>query len=114
MRECEILKVHNEHKVRFKRAIQIENGDEIISTAYQPLPEIFTIHMSPENEKKLKPWSAERFIRNFLGDVPEDFRFVNSTTYTIKTKNAEQQEKIQTLSNINLRVFGFSPVVRHF
>lgn len=102
IRECEVLRIQEENRVSFKRAIQIEKGEEATSTTtYQPLPEVFTIHMTPTDKIKLKPWRAEKYIRDFLGDSPEDFRSINNSTFTIKTKTNEQHQKIQTLKKID-------------
>ena len=100
-RECELVRIQDERRVSFKRAIQIENGSEIINLNEDKLPDLFTIHMTEEHKKSLKPWVVEKFLNGYLGDSLEDLRSINSTTYSAKTKSTRQSDKLITLKNIN-------------
>lgn len=101
IRECELVRIQEEHKVSFKRAIQIQNGNEIITLNNDRLPDAFTIQMTAENKKTLKPWVVERFMKDYLNGNFEDFRSISSTTYFLKTKDYDQSEKVLSLETIN-------------
>ena len=101
IRECELVRIQDDRKVSFKRAIQIENGTEAINISDDKLPDVFTIHLSEENKRSLKPWAVEKFLDNYLGEPLEDFRSINSTTYIAKTKTNQQSERLIILKNIN-------------
>ena len=100
IRESELVRIQEEQRVSFKRAIQIENRNEHITLNNDRLPDAFTIHMTEENKKALKPWVTEKCLKDYLGSF-EDFRSLNSTTYFLKTKNANQSGKMLNLRTIN-------------
>ena len=95
------MRIQDEKRVSFKRAIQIENGIEEVVLNDDKLPDTFTIHMTAENKRSLKPWAVEKILDNFLGDRLEDLRSINNTTFIAKTKSISQSEKIIKLKTLN-------------
>ena len=100
IRECELLRIQSTHKTSFRRAIQIENGDEVVDVPYEKLPDIFTIKMLAEQKKNLKPWDIERFFKDLLDENPSELRSISDSAYLIKVTSQPQKHKIMQLKNI--------------
>lgn len=101
-RETTILKLQDEYKVSFRRAIQIERGENVtvLKEQLKTSPDIIDIELSEEDKKTFSPWCLQKCISLEVGGKPKNIRSINSTTFSVEVSSDKQSSSLLNLTSL--------------